>query len=166
VKTTDKQFYMAFTLVLVALVVLTLFVAFVANVTGSKEVGDKTAHKLQQAKERIKPVGQVNLASSPSVDAQMNPSTSSVAVTTVAAVTQSGEQVYNGICQSCHTIGLLDAPKVGDKAAWKARLATGVNALYASSINGKGMMPAKGGNPALSDADIKAAVDYMLEKSK
>lgn len=77
-----------------------------------------------------------------------------------------GEKVYKGICFSCHDVGVAGSPKLGDKAAWAARIATGNEALYTSALNGKGAMPAKGGNPALSDAEIKAAVDFMVSKSK
>jgi cytochrome c5 len=84
--------------------------------------------------------------------------------TTTAAV--DGEKVYNGLCQTCHNAGVAGAPKLTDKAAWAPRLATGVEALYATSISGKGAMPPKGGNPALTDAEIKAAVDYMVSKVK
>lgn len=77
-----------------------------------------------------------------------------------------GEKVYKGLCMSCHDTGLLNSPKLGDKAAWEPRIATGMDALYTSALNGKNTMPAKGGNPALSDAEVKAAVDYMVEKAK
>ncbi|OQX01146.1 MAG: hypothetical protein BWK73_47050 [Thiothrix lacustris] len=77
-----------------------------------------------------------------------------------------GEKIYNGLCMSCHAAGIAGSPKLGDKAAWEPRIATGIEALYASSLKGKGAMPAKGGNPALSDDEVKAAVDYMVAQVK
>ncbi|WGZ94173.1 MAG: c-type cytochrome [Candidatus Thiothrix putei] len=77
-----------------------------------------------------------------------------------------GEKIYKGICFSCHDVGVAGSPKFGDKAAWDPRIATGMETLYGSSLNGKGAMPAKGGNPALSDAEVKAAVDYMVSHAK
>lgn len=77
-----------------------------------------------------------------------------------------GETTYKSACQACHAAGVAGAPKLGDKAAWKDRIKTGKEALYTASIKGKGAMPAKGGQTALSDADVKAAVDYMISKSK
>ena len=77
-----------------------------------------------------------------------------------------GEKVYKGICFSCHDVGVAGSPKLGDKAAWAARIAAGNDSMYGIAINGKNAMPAKGGNPALSDAEIKAAVDFMVSKSK
>jgi cytochrome c5 len=57
-----------------------------------------------------------------------------------------------------------------DKAQWATRIAKGLETLYANAVNGvqgsAGVMPAKGGNPALSNAEVKAAVDYMLTQSK
>ena len=67
---------------------------------------------------------------------------------------------------ACHGAGIAGAPKFGDKAAWAPRIKPGMHALYATALKGKGVMPAKGGNPSLSDDDVKAAVDYMVAASK
>jgi cytochrome c5 len=77
-----------------------------------------------------------------------------------------GKSVYDSACVACHATGVAGAPKAGDKAAWAPRLKTGVDALYASALKGKNAMPPKGGNPALADADVKAAVDYMVSQVK
>lgn len=77
-----------------------------------------------------------------------------------------GQKVYQSICFSCHDSGVAGSPKPGDKDAWAPRLSNGTDAMYDSVINGKGAMPAKGGNPALSDDEIKAAVDWMVAESK
>ena len=58
------------------------------------------------------------------------------------------------------------APKLGDKAAWEPRIKGGIDTLYNSALRGKNQMPAKGGNPALPDAEVKAAVDYMVNAAK
>lgn len=72
-----------------------------------------------------------------------------------------GEALYKQACTVCHAAGVAGAPKLGDKAAWSARLGLGVDGLTASVIKGKGAMPPKGGSAA-SDAEIQAAVQYML----
>ncbi|MGB3916607.1 MAG: c-type cytochrome [Thiothrix litoralis] len=84
----------------------------------------------------------------------------------VAAAAIDGEKIYKGICFSCHDVGIAGSPKLGDKAAWAPRIATGNDAMYHNAINGKNVMPAKGGNPALSDDEVKAAVDFMVGKSQ
>jgi cytochrome c5 len=83
-----------------------------------------------------------------------------------AAAKPDGKKVYDTICMACHTPGVAGAPKLGDKAAWAPRIKTGVDALHASALKGKGAMPPKGGNAALSDAEVSAAVDYMVSESK
>ncbi|MBU0654658.1 MAG: c-type cytochrome [Gammaproteobacteria bacterium] len=77
-----------------------------------------------------------------------------------------GEKVYKSICFSCHDVGVANSPKLGDKEAWAPRIAAGAETMYGTALNGKGAMPAKGGNPALSDAEVKAAVDFMVGKAQ
>jgi cytochrome c5 len=76
-----------------------------------------------------------------------------------------GEALYKQACVACHAAGVAGSPKFGDKAAWAPRIATGIDAMTASVIKGKGAMPAKGGSAA-SDADIRAAVEYITAAAK
>ena len=73
-----------------------------------------------------------------------------------------GKSVFDATCSVCHGAGIAGAPKAGDKAAWAPRLKQGIAALHETAMKGKGAMPPKGGNNALSEADVKAAVDYMV----
>ena len=77
-----------------------------------------------------------------------------------------GQEVYLQACAACHGTGLAGAPKFGDRAAWAPRIAHGIDHLTASVVQGKGNMPARGGQAGLNDKDIRAAVGYMMEKSK
>ena len=86
--------------------------------------------------------------------------------TTASASAADGKAVYEKTCSVCHATGLAGAPKFGDKAAWAPRIATGMNTLHNSALHGKNAMPAKGGNMALQDADVIAAVDYMAGAAK
>ena len=83
---------------------------------------------------------------------------------------RTGQQVYQASCVACHGAGIAGAPKVEDKGQWAKRIAKGVDTLYASAVNGvqgsAGVMPARGGNPALSNAEVRAAVEYMIARSK
>lgn len=114
--------------------------------------------------ERIKPVGEIAFAAAQSAQP---PAQNAVATATPA---RDGQQVYQASCVACHEAGIAGAPKLGDKGQWAKRIAKGLNALHASALNGvqgsAGVMPAKGGNPALSDAEVKAAVDYMVARSR
>ena len=85
---------------------------------------------------------------------------------TPVAASANGEALYKQACMACHAAGVAGAPKLGDKAAWSGRLGAGVDGLTASVIKGKGAMPPKGGAAAASDADIKAAVAYMVDTVK
>jgi cytochrome c5 len=81
-----------------------------------------------------------------------------------------GKTTYTQTCFACHGTGAAGAPKAGDKAAWKDRIAKGMPTLHEHAIKGfkgaKGFMPAKGGRADLSDDTVKAAVDYMVSISK
>jgi cytochrome c5 len=77
-----------------------------------------------------------------------------------------GKEVFEATCAACHATGAAGAPKLGDKAAWGPRIGTGAAALQASALKGKGVMPPKGGNAGLSDADVISAVEYMVAQAK
>ena len=119
--------------------------------------------------ERIKPVG-----STPDIEKGPSPLTPAPAAVAAAPTTDgaaapvaaSGKSVYDASCQACHGAGVAGAPKLGDKAAWAPRIGTGIAALQTSVLKGKNAMPPKGGNLSLSDADVKAAVDYMVSQAK
>ena len=93
------------------------------------------------------------------------PSTAS-ATTTASAGAANGKAVYDETCHVCHATGLAGSPKFGDKAAWAPRIATGIDALHKAAINGLNAMPPRGGNASLTDAQVKAAVDYMVSAAK
>ena len=77
-----------------------------------------------------------------------------------------GAAVYDKNCKMCHGSGMMGAPKFGDKAAWAPRIAQGVATLEEHALKGFKGMPAKGGKAALSDDDVKAAVEHMVEAAK
>jgi cytochrome c5 len=77
-----------------------------------------------------------------------------------------GKAIYDKACMACHATGAAGAPKFADKAAWAPRIKQGVDVLHQHAIAGIRAMPAKGGNPALSDAEVKASVDYMVGAAK
>ena len=118
-----------------------------------------------QVSERIAPVGQVRLPGEPSEEPVVQ-----VAAAQPAPETLSGVQVYNQACVNCHGAGIAGSPKTGDVAAWEARIAKGIDTLRDHAVNGyqgdAGYMPAKGGNPSLSDEEVYRAIDYMLAESQ
>ncbi|CAM2194964.1 Cytochrome c class I [Paraburkholderia kururiensis] len=99
------------------------------------------------------------LASAPQAAAPASGATQS------ADASQAGKALYQQVCQACHAAGVLNAPKFGDKEAWAPRLKDPMDVVYNYALHGKGAMPPKGGSNA-SDADVKAAVDYMVSAAK
>ena len=121
--------------------------------------------------ERIKPVGstpEIEKGPSPLVPAPAPVAAAPAATdaTAAPAAGSNGKAVYDASCQACHGAGVAGAPKLGDKAAWAPRLGAGIAAMQTSAIKGKNAMPPKGGNLSLSDADVKAATDYLVAQSK
>ncbi len=83
-----------------------------------------------------------------------------------AGAPSGGEGTYKSACVACHATGVAGAPKFGDKAGWAVRIAKGKTTLYEHALKGFNGMPAKGGNPTLADADVKAAVDFLVAQAK
>ncbi|MDG0995638.1 MAG: c-type cytochrome [Gammaproteobacteria bacterium] len=151
----DKQFTTYFLSVLGALAVFTISILILANSLTS-EPDEMDRGMASAVAERTKPMANVYVGSVP-VAATQAPAAMKV------AVELSGEEVYQQVCAACHNAGVMNAPKPGDKAAWDQRLAKGIDVVYANAIGGIGGMPAKGGRADLSDAAVKAAVDYLTK---
>jgi cytochrome c5 len=77
-----------------------------------------------------------------------------------------GKELYDTKCFTCHASGVAGAPKFGNKEEWAPRIATGMDAIMTVVINGKGAMPPKGTCMDCSDADLKAAAEYMINAAK
>ncbi|MDX2494685.1 MAG: c-type cytochrome [Desulfuromusa sp.] len=89
-----------------------------------------------------------------------------VAVQQAKSTFSTGQAIYTSSCLTCHKLGIAGAPKVGDKGAWASRIAGGEENMLNNAIKGIGSMPPKGGASKLSDEEIKAAVEYMVEESR
>jgi cytochrome c5 len=151
----DKVFFVNFGAVLAALGFIFFICIIAARSIIPEQAPDPEA--LQQLEARIAPVGTV-----------VTDPAALVKVTTQAArEPMTADQVLANACNACHAAGVLEAPKNGDTAAWSARAdaAGGLDGLTASAIAGKNLMPARGGNPDLSDEEIRAAVELMLQEA-
>lgn len=137
----------------------------VGSYAGRTRQGDASMSASAVA-ERLKPVGEVHVdanAVAPVAVAAAVPAASPAAA---AGGADQGKTTYEAVCSACHAGGVAGAPKTGDKALWGPRIAQGKDTLYASALKGKGVMPAKGGNPGLADDAVKAAVDYLVAQVK
>jgi cytochrome c5 len=170
--THDQKFFDVFILVIGILVAITVGLIITARSIGAATqtqwVREYPIYDKEVA-ERLQPAGHVALPGEPGADEQ--PAAGAVAATAApVAAPLSGPQVFNQACNACHGAGIGGAPKFGDKAAWAPRIAQGVDTLHKHALEGfqgkSGVMPQKGGWVNLSDAEITAAVDYMVSQSK
>ncbi len=152
-----------------------LLAQFAIGAYGARSLKNDPAMSDEAVRKRLTPVAQFaidpNAPAPAAAPAAGTPARGTAAVipppaAKTASAGGSGRATYEAVCKVCHEAGVAGAPKFGDKAAWSPRMKTGLDALHASVLKGKGAMPPKGGNPTLSDADVKAAVDYMVAASK
>jgi cytochrome c5 len=136
---------------------------------GNSELPDSEVHaavvhmvNAVGAKWKVPPAGPATTTATAPAGAPIVPVVIPPPAAAVAAGKPDGKHIYETACVACHAAGVAGAPKLGDKTAWAPRLTTGKDALYASSLNGKGAMPPKGGQTQLPDDQVKAAVDYMI----
>lgn len=161
----DKAFFKNFTIVLIILAVMMgLFIAVGIMVGGVTESPERIAAEVMKNTE---PVAKVQMEG----DEPEEPAIEEATEMAAAGGDDAGKATYDSICVACHSSGIPNIPQLGDTAAWAPRIAQGTEKLYENAINGytgeSGMpMPAKGGNPDLSDENVKAAVDYMIAKSQ
>lgn len=144
----DSQFVNYLLGIVGALFAFLILMIVLANFIGSDEM-PKDAMVTDAVNKRIKPVAQVTVGA-PKV---------------VKVVAASPKDSYQASCFACHGTGAAGAPKLGDKGAWKARIAQGNSTLYKHAIGGFKGMPPKGGS-SLSDSAMKAVVDFMVSESK
>lgn len=154
-KTTLPQFLIALVGALIpVLIVVFLLFKLVMGIQATHVGGEDAKAAAEEIAKRLKPVGEVAIG-------EAKPD---------AGGAVDGKKVYEGLCQACHGTGAAGAPKAGDKGAWGPRIAQGKDTLFKHAIAGftgkTGVMPAKGGNPALSDAEVKAAVEHLVGLSK
>jgi cytochrome c5 len=158
----------------VALIVgIYLLVQLAVHGYAERSIKNDPAMTDEAVKKRIAPVAQVAVDPNAPAAPSPAPAVASVAVPPAAkpakgaaAGAAPGKATYDAVCHVCHGAGVAGAPKLGDKAAWAPRIKQGLAALHANAMKGKGAMPPKGGNPSLSDADVSAAVDYMVSAAK
>jgi cytochrome c5 len=135
-------------------------VVHMANAAGGKFADAKDAPAPAAAPSASAPAPSAALVAAPAAAAV------AVAAASSAAKPTASNALYDSACTACHAAGVAGAPKLGDAAAWAPRAKAGIDSLVQSVIKGKGAMPAKGGRPDASDADIKASVEFMLAAAK
>lgn len=159
----DQHFFDSFLLVFGILGALTIGVYWIAviiadHAPGSYNQGGAVQEKLID--QRLAPIGDVQIAGSSSTQMAY-----AVPATAGHATAATGKQIWQGTCSACHSTGVLGAPKIGDRVEWAPHLAKGLKVLEEHALHGFKLMPAHGGNPALSNAQVIEALEYMIGKS-
>ena len=167
----DQKFFDMYSLVIGVLAIIALLIFVGAMKLSDMTQGIYTAETAEyqaEVADRLRPFGQVYLpgeeasAGEPVVEEAQQPDP--------VETMMSGPQVYNSACLVCHGAGVGGAPVIGDVDVWAPRIAQGNDLLYQHAIEGftgqAGFMPAKGARMDLSDDEVRAAVDYMVEQSQ
>ncbi len=135
----------ALALLVIAIVLVTSFVKLI-----DRSIGGTPYENKDLVAERLKPYGRVNTGNLVSNEPKA----------------KAPQEIYVSLCASCHDTGLNDAPHMGDNAAWSVRFQErGLDGLHNSALHGRNLMPAKGGDPRLSDDEVIHTVDFILANS-
>lgn len=172
VSNTDKVFLRHFSMLIGLLALVTFALMGLAlHLYGAHPPPENPQHA-QEIQARIAPVGAAyagdtgRAALLAAQDAAKKAAEAQVAY----GGTLDGKTIFGNLCTTCHTNAATGAPGIVDKAAWAPRIAAGMDTLFTHAINGftgaKGAMPAKGGNPSLTDAQVKATVQWMVNQVK
>jgi cytochrome c5 len=154
---TDAAFFTRFGLVIGLLVFATGIFGAIAHALQGKYMEPDAAITHAEVFKRTEPVSRVITSNEQLALATPQPAAN--------AAPKSGEEVVQQVCGACHTPGLLGAPKVHDHAAWQARMQQSggkLENLVATAAKGKGQMPPRGGQPQLSDEELKKAIEAMM----
>lgn len=144
-------------------------VAYMANAAGAKFPEPQRPAPAQAAASAAPATATTAAAPAPAAAAAPAPAPAPTPAAQQTAAAgggaNAGEALYKQTCVACHGAGVAGAPKFGDKAAWAPRVKQGIDTLVQHAIAGKGAMPPRGGSSA-SDADVRAAVQYMVNAAK
>lgn len=161
----DRQFIKTFSAVLAGLVAFTVVIIVLALIIHQREFdGEQSAARQAAVEERLKPVAGIYAGETGRAAAQEAAQAAESEQAEVAFDgSTDGEMIYGRVCAACHDSGAAGAPTL-EAAAWGDRLDKGREELVASAINGLGAMPPRGGRSDLSDEQVGASVDYMLDQ--
>ena len=169
----DKSFLRQFSVVIGGLMLISLTLVLMGLAINNSLPRETNPNQPAKVVARIAPVGAVYAGDTGRAAMQAAADSAAKAAASQVAYggTTNGKEIYDHLCTSCHTAGIAGAPKLGDKAMWAPRIKEGLDTLIKHATDGYhgpdgNFMPPKGGNPALSDAQVKAAVTWIVDQAK
>ena len=172
VTSTDRIFLKHFAMLIGFLVVVAILLMFLGAHIYKDHPPEQRPNAAEAVGARVAPVGAVYAGDTGRAAMQAAQDAAKAAAASQVAYggTTDGKEIFGQLCHTCHETGAGGAPKISDKAAWAPRVAEGLDTLVKHAIEGytgkSGMMPAKGGNPALTDEQVKATVTWMVDQVK
>ena len=169
----DQSFLRQFSIMIGGLTVLTVLLVLGAMAIYSHEPKETNPNQTADTAALIAPAGAVYAGNTgrAAMQAAAEAATTAAASQVAYGGTTDGKEIFGHLCTSCHTSGVAGAPKVGDKTMWAPRIAQGIDTLVKHAIEGYhgpdgNYMPAKGGNPALTDEQVTSAVRWIVGQVK
>ena len=162
----DTAFVRQFSGIIIGLLLLTVVLIFVARSLQTESDVDANPSQKIIAEQRVKPVSSVHTGDESAADlAESQAATSPTPAPEAVAEEDAGiggEAIYKGLCETCHQAGVAGAPITGSDQMAERLSEKGLETLVTNAINGLSVMPPRGGNPGLTDEQIRAAVEFML----
>ena len=158
---TDNVFIRNVSIVIVLLIVFTFSIAFLAKDVGFKEE-ESNPSRVTTTEERIKPVADVYTGEAGAAAIEEAAASSGVEKKVAFDGSLDGEMIYGSVCSVCHGTGAAGAPIPGSPTMAE-RAGKGQDALVNNALNGLNAMPPRGGRADLSDEQIQAVVEFMLQ---
>jgi cytochrome c5 len=161
---TDKAFIKNIIIVMILLIVITVAIIILARDTGYKDHEGDNQSRATSAIERIKPIGSVYTGEegAAAIEQAVAVAAPAPAQAPASEADIDAEKLYASTCAACHSTGAAGAPKPGSPEMAQ-RAEKGMDALMQTAVNGLNAMPARGGRPDLSDAQIQAIIEFMLQ---
>ena len=169
---TDRIFLKHFAMLIGFLAVIALLLIALGAHIYANHPPEQSPKAAAAVSERVAPVGAVYAGDTgrAAMAAAQEAAKAAAASQVAYGGTTDGKTIFGNLCHACHETGAGGAPKISDKAAWAPRVAEGLDTLIKHATDGftgkSGVMPPKGGNPALTDDQIKATVQWMVEQVK
>lgn len=169
----DRTFMRHFAIMIAALGAVAVGLVIIGMLVHAAMPKQSDTAQIRESGERITPVGGDFAGSTgrAAMLAQQAAAAKAAAAQVAYGGTTDGKTIYGQLCHSCHDAGVTGAPKLGNKGDWAPRIAEGIDTLVKHAIDGYtgpdgNHMPAKGGNPALTDAQVEATVKWMVSQVK